>query len=131
MACADGGRQHLRDQIEIDRRKEGQLFGLADLVLVEGGVVSLNTGILYGRARESADIRQAAAIAERARRAVRGARRDVLVHPGGLVVDGVVLPERTADGAHPPVIRRAQAQFVLLVRIALSRVPSGTWRVAL
>src|ERR1019366_6606187 len=54
MSRAQRGRQHLRDQVEVDRREESYLFGLPNLVLVEGGVVALNTGILHARAGERA-----------------------------------------------------------------------------
>ena len=60
--------------------------------------------------------------------AVRGARRNGLVHPGGLVVELVVLPERADDAAHAPVVRRAQAELVLLVLVAARS--SARWRSA-
>ncbi len=127
MTRTSGERQHLRDQVEVDRGEERRLLGLAQLVLVEGGVVALHTGVHDGRAGERADVRLAAgiAIARRAGRRVRGAGRHGLVQPGGLVVQHVILPVRPADRAQPPLVRRAQAKFVLLVHVALGLVPGG------
>src|SRR5208282_1495670 len=93
MARAGRDRQHLWKDVEIAGREERRLLGIAILILIERGVVALNTGILDVCAGECADVRQAAgiAIARRAWRGVRGARGDVLVHPSGLVVELVVL----------------------------------------
>src|SRR5580700_3230341 len=55
MTRAGGERQHLRDQVEVDGGEESRLLGLAQLVLVEGRVVALYPGILYGRVRKGAD----------------------------------------------------------------------------
>src|SRR5438105_1786421 len=79
-------RQHLRDQVVINRGEESQLFRVAHLILVEGSVVALHAGIHYRRVGERADVRLAAgvAVARRARCGVGGTGRSVLVQPGAL-----------------------------------------------
>src|SRR5579859_1975150 len=109
MARADRGRQYLRDQIEVDRREEGGLFGGADGVLIERRVRTLNAGVLDRRAGDRTDVREAAVIARRSGRTIRGARRNALVVPAGLIVQGIVFPKRTGNGPQPPVVRRADA----------------------
>ncbi len=90
----------------------------------------MNARIHDGGPGERAYVREAAgvAIARRPRRGVRGTRRNGLVTPAGLVEQFVVLPKRAGDRAQTPLVRGAQAEFVLLVRIALDRVPGGTRR---
>ena len=85
VARAECGGQHFRDQVEVDRRKECRLPGLAHRVLVERAVVVLDAGIHDRGAGECAGVRQAAAVARRSRRRVRGTGRNGLVHPIGLV----------------------------------------------
>src|SRR5450631_4704008 len=46
MPRPGGERQHLRNQIEIERGEEGGLLGRAPCVLVEGRVVILDTRVL-------------------------------------------------------------------------------------
>src|ERR1700691_3051363 len=72
MARAERQRQHLRNQVVVERDEESRLSGLAHSVLVEGAVGALYTGILDGRPGEGADVRQAAGIAGGSRRGVRG-----------------------------------------------------------
>src|ERR1700722_388181 len=131
MAGAQRERQNLRDEVEGQRREDGGLLGFATRVLVEGSVVVLNTGIFDAAPGESADIREAAGIARRSRRAVRRARRNALVHPGGPVEEFVVFVVRADDAAQTPVVRRAQANLVLHVFIALGRPPGRAGRKAL
>src|SRR6202789_627671 len=76
---ADRERQHLRYQVVVDRREESQLLRVARGVLREGGVVALNAGIRHRRPGCRAYVREAAAIARSARRAVRRTRRNGLV----------------------------------------------------
>src|SRR5882762_10568087 len=119
MTRARSGRQHLRNQIVVDGHEESRLLGRAHRVLIEGGGRGMNAGIHDGRTGNRADVRKAAVVARRTRRAIRRTRRNGLVTPAGLVIQGVVLPECTGDRAETPLVRGAQAQFVLLVRVAL------------
>src|ERR1019366_8765552 len=130
VARAHRDRQHLRNQVEVDRREEGRLFGFTHRVLVKRRVGALNPGIYHGRPGSRTYVREAAGIARRARCAVRGTRGNGLVHPAGLVVQLVGLPIRAGDGPQPPVVRRAHAEFVLLVLVLLHRVPRGARREA-
>src|ERR1700678_222529 len=82
MARAGRQRQYLRNDVEVGGSEESRLLGVAILVLVERGIVPLDPRILHVRAGESADVRQAVGIARAARRAVRGAGGNVLVHAG-------------------------------------------------
>ncbi len=126
VARADREGQHLRNQVEVDRGEEGGLLGLAHRVLIEGGVIALHPRIHDGRAGERADVREAAGRCPGP--LCRRTRRNVLVVPAGLVVQLVVFPEGADDRPQPPLIRRAQAEFVLLVGVALDR--SARWRSA-
>src|ERR1700676_950335 len=130
MTRAQGGRQYLRDQIVVDRYEEGGLLGGAHRVLIERGVGALNTWVHDGRAGDRADVRKAAVVARRPRSAIRGTRRDGLVVPAGLVIQSVVFPKGAGDCAQTPLVRRAQTKFVLLVGVALDRVPGGFRREA-
>src|ERR1019366_10391187 len=124
MARADRECQDLRNDIEVGGQEEGRLLGFAQLILKERGAVVLNTRALHVRARDRSDVRQAADFA------IRGTRRDGLVLPGGLVIQLVVLVVGADDAAQAPVVRRTEAQFVLLVQVLLGRVPGGTRREA-
>ena len=94
------------------------------------GVVAAAIGTADGRAGDRADVRQAAAVARRSRRAIRGAWRNGLVVPVGLVVQLVGLPEGARDRAKAPVVRRADAEFMLLVLVFLGRMPERAGREA-
>src|ERR1700733_355830 len=131
MARAGRQRQYLRNNVEVGGSEESRLLGVAILVLVEGGIVPLDPRILYVRAGESTDVRDAIGIARRAGRAVRGAWGNVLVHPGGLVVELVILEKGAGDAAQTPIVRRAEAQFVLQVLVLFDGGPGGARRVAL
>ena len=130
MARAQGDRQDLRNQVEVQRREDSRLLGSTPRVLIERGIVVLDAGILDAGAGERADIREAAGIARRARQAVRGARRYGLVLPTGAVEEFVVLVVRADDAAQAPLIRRAQTNFVLHMLIALGRSPRSARREA-
>ena len=132
MTRAGGDRQHLRNQVEVDGGKEGRLLGFTHGVLIEGGGGGMNAWVHHGRPGKRAHVREAAGIAitRRPRRGVRSTRRNVLVTPAGLVQQLIVFPKRAGDRAETPLVRRAQAQFVLLVRVAFDRVPGGARREA-
>src|SRR5581483_12016127 len=109
--------QDFRDDVEVEGGEEGGLLRLTHRVLVEGRIVALDSRILYRGPWRGADVEEAVCV-------VRGrARRHGLVVPTGLVPQLVGFPEHAADGAQPPVIRRAEAEFVLLVGVALVLEP--------
>src|SRR6185437_3952346 len=130
VARARRQRQHLRYQIEIDRAEEGCLFDLAGGVLEEGDAVVLSARIFNRGTRGRADVREAAGVSGCARRAVRGAGRYGLVQPIGLVEQLVGLVERADDAADAQILRRAQADFMAHVLVALLFPPGGARRVA-
>src|SRR2546430_15357652 len=98
MTRAERRRQHLRNQVEVDGYEERGLLRIAHLVLVEGGVVALNTRIHDGRAGKRANVRQTAL---RQRRGTGGAR---LLPPRGPVPTRVVLPRPPRAGPPPPAL---------------------------
>src|ERR1700722_16943836 len=128
---AHRGRQYLRNHIEVDRQEERRLLGVANLVLIERSIVALNTGIHDARPGSRADVRKAAGIARvDAWNPARGAGRNRLVAPAGLVEQLVVLVICADDAAQAPLVRRAQADFLLQVLVFLDRVPDGAGREA-
>src|SRR5665213_780671 len=62
MTRAQRERQHLGNQIDVDRRKESRLLGFTHCVLIEGGLGTLHAGIHDRRAGDRADAREAAGI---------------------------------------------------------------------
>src|ERR1700736_1903320 len=85
MTRARRDRQHHGNQVDVDGGEERRLLGFTHGVLIEGGIFALYTGIHDGRPGRRAYVREAAAIARRARRPVRRTRRNGLVIPAGLI----------------------------------------------
>src|SRR5437879_6727708 len=102
MTRAERRRQHFRNQVEVDGYEERGLLRVAHLVLVEGGVVALNTRIHDGRAGKRANVRQTAL------RQRRGTGGDVLVQPAGRIIRLVVFPLAPGDSPTTPAVRGAQ-----------------------
>src|ERR1700748_1951723 len=130
MSRSGGDRQYLRNDVVVDRDEECGLLRLTHRVLVEGGRRRVYARHGDGRARRRADVREAAAVASGTGRIVRGARGNGLVVPATLVEEVVVFPEGAGNRAQAPVIRCAEAQFVLLVGVAFVLEPGGAGREA-
>ena len=122
---ADRRRQLLRDDVVVERRKECRLLRLTTLVLIERSVLRLHAWVSNRRARDRADRGQTGHIV------VVRARGQRLVMPARPVIQNVVFIKRSNDTAQTPVVRRAKAQFVLLMLVALVCVPVAGWRIAL
>src|SRR5450432_3827037 len=105
--------QHLRNDVKVERSEERGLLDLSSGVFEESDVVVLDARVFDRRALGRADVGHTTRISIPgcARNGVRGASRNGLVQPVGLVEETVLFVERTDNAANTPVVRGAHANL--------------------
>src|ERR1700726_3698048 len=115
-ARATGDRQHLRNDVKVDGGEQRVLFVAALQVLAERRGVAALARVCGGGTRLCLYIAHAGGTARQSHSEISGvARRDRLVVEVHVVLDQEILIKRADETANPPIVRRADADFVGLV----------------
>ena len=128
VAHATGDRQHLREDVEVDRGELGNLPVALVGVLEEADIVAARIPVVNGHSRFWREVALAGHAATR--NDVRGASGNRLVAPRRVVVDPQSLGVDAGDEAQAPVVRGADAELVRQVRGALLLAPGRARRAA-